>query len=176
MATIHELATMLKELDDQLTNCMKCGMCQAVCPLFGQTMFEADVARGKLALLEGLAHEILKDPAGVNEKLQRCLLCGTCEKNCPSGVHVIDIFLKARAILTGYFGLSPAKRVIFRQLLTRPKTFNMLLSIGGKFQGFSPSPQTRSWVRRARAFRRPSSRTGIFPISRQSPSTSRCRI
>lgn len=136
MATIHELATMLKELDDQLTNCMKCGMCQAVCPLFGQTMFEADVARGKLALLEGLAHEILKDPAGVNEKLQRCLLCGTCEKNCPSGVHVIDIFLKARAILTGYFGLSPAKRVIFRQLLTRPKTFNMLLSIGGKFQGF----------------------------------------
>jgi len=134
MADIHELAVMLKELDDQLVNCMKCGMCQAVCPLFAQTGLESDVTRGKLALLDGLASEIIKDPEGVNEKLQRCLLCGTCEKNCPSGVRVLDIFLKARAILTGYFGLSPAKKAIFRQLLTRPKLFNTLVEFGGKFQ------------------------------------------
>lgn len=140
MADIQKLVTMLNELDDQLVNCMRCGMCQAVCPVFAETGREADVARGKLSLLDGLAHEILKDPKGVKDKLDRCLLCGTCQANCPSGVHVLDIFLKARAILTGYFGLSPAKRAIFRQLLTRPELFNKLTSFGSKFQGIFAKP------------------------------------
>lgn len=135
MADIHQLATMLKELDDQLVGCMRCGMCQAVCPLFAQTGKESDVTRGKLALLDGLASEMLKDPEGVNEKLNRCLLCGTCQANCPSGVKILDIFIKARAIMTGYFGLSPVKKAIFRGMLVNPKLFNHLLSFGSKFQG-----------------------------------------
>lgn len=134
MADIHELARMLKELDDQLQGCMRCGMCQAVCPLFAQTGREPDVARGKIALLDGLASELISDPVGVKERLDRCLLCGTCEANCPSGVKVLDIFFKARAILTGYLGLSPAKKAIFRGLLSNPKLFNSLLGFGAKFQ------------------------------------------
>ncbi|WP_316899494.1 (Fe-S)-binding protein [Pseudodesulfovibrio indicus] len=135
MADIHQLATMFKELDDLLVGCMRCGMCQAVCPVFKQSGREADVTRGKLALLDGLASEMLTDPEGVNEKLNRCLLCGTCQTNCPSGVSVMDIFLKARAIMTGYFGLSPAKKAIFRGLLKNPKLFNALTDMGAKFQG-----------------------------------------
>ncbi len=135
MADINALVKLLQDLDDQLVGCMKCGMCQAVCPLFAQTGKEGDVARGKIALLEGLSNQILHDPEGVNDRLNRCLLCGTCEANCPSGVKVTDIFLKARAVMTGYFGLSPAKKVIFRNLLTNPKLFNSLLDFGSKFQG-----------------------------------------
>jgi glycolate oxidase iron-sulfur subunit len=126
---------MFKELDDQLVGCMRCGMCQAVCPIFKLSGKETDVTRGKLALLDGLASEMLSDPEGVNEKLNRCLLCGTCQANCPSGVSVMDIFLKARAIMTGYFGLSPAKKAIFRGLLKNPKLFNALTDMGAKFQG-----------------------------------------
>ncbi|WP_264983260.1 (Fe-S)-binding protein [Pseudodesulfovibrio portus] len=140
MADIHKLAQLFQELDDQLVNCMKCGMCQAVCPVFAQSGKEADVTRGKLALLEGLTHEMLTDPEGVNEKLNRCLLCGTCQSNCPSGVSVMDIFLKARAIMTGYFGLSPVKRTIFRGLLKNPKLFNTLTSMGATFQGLFTKP------------------------------------
>lgn len=135
MADVKKLATMLKELDDQLVNCMRCGMCQAVCPLFAETGREADVARGKLALLDGLASEMLQDPDGVNERLNRCLLCGTCAANCPSGVKVSDIFLKGRAIMTGYLGLSPVKKAIFKGMLANPRLFDTLLSIGAKFQG-----------------------------------------
>ncbi|MBI9079702.1 MAG: (Fe-S)-binding protein [Pseudodesulfovibrio sp.] len=135
MADLHKLAEMLKELDDLLVGCMRCGMCQAVCPVFGQTGLETDVTRGKLALLDGLAKEMLKDPEGVNEKLNRCLLCGTCEANCPSGVKIMDIFLKGRAIMTGYFGLTPVKQVIFRGMLSNPKLFNALTGMGSKFQG-----------------------------------------
>jgi len=135
MADINKLAQMFKELDDQLVSCMRCGMCQAVCPIFKESGREADVTRGKLALLDGLAREILENPQGVNDKLNKCLLCGTCQSNCPSGVSVMDIFLKARAIMTGYFGLSPVKQAIFRGMLKNPKLFNMLTDMGSKFQG-----------------------------------------
>ena len=66
MAEIQELVDMMKTLDDQLVSCMRCGMCQAVCPVFAQTGVEGDVARGKLALLDGLAHKMLHDPESVS--------------------------------------------------------------------------------------------------------------
>jgi Fe-S oxidoreductase len=140
MGDMRELLKLLGELDDQLVSCMRCGMCQAVCPIYGQTGRESDVARGKIALLEGLAREMIKDPAGVQDKVTRCLLCGSCAANCPSGVKALDIFLKARTILTGYMGLSKVKQVIFRGMLTKPKLFNMLLGVAGTFQGLFTSP------------------------------------
>jgi glycolate oxidase iron-sulfur subunit len=140
MSSLKELARLMKELEDQLVACMRCGLCQAVCPLFGETGREADVARGKLALLDGLAQEILKNPQGVSDHLNRCLLCGSCAANCPSGVKVLDIFIKARAILTGYTGLSPLKKAVFRGLLSKPDWFNRVLAWGAKFQGIFVKP------------------------------------
>lgn len=134
MADIHKLASLFNELDDQLINCMRCGMCQAVCPVFDQTSREADVTRGKIALLQGLASKLLNDPDGVNKTISRCLMCGTCEANCPSGVKVIDIFLMARAILSGYYGLNPVKKIIFKGMLARPKLFNALTGLSSYFQ------------------------------------------
>jgi glycolate oxidase iron-sulfur subunit len=132
---VRELASALLKLDDQLVTCMRCGFCMSVCPVYGATMKEADLTRGKIVLLENLAHEMTTDSKGVNEKLNRCLLCGSCQTNCPSGVEVMDIFLRARSIVSGYMGLSPLKKFIFRILLVRPKLFNGLLDLSGKFQG-----------------------------------------
>ena len=132
---LKQLAKMLQELDDQMVTCMKCGMCQAVCPVFSETMKEGDVARGKIALLENLAHELIADAEGVQEKLNKCLLCGSCAANCPSGVKVLDIFLKARVIVNTYMGLSATKKAIFKGLLTKPALFNSVLDVASKFQG-----------------------------------------
>jgi len=140
MSSIKELARLMKELDDQLVACMRCGLCQAVCPLFAETGREADVARGKLALLSGLAQEILQNPQGVQDHLNHCLLCGSCAANCPSGVKVLDIFIKARAILAGYLGLSPLKKAFFRGLLRQPDWFNRIMAWGAKFQGIFVKP------------------------------------
>ncbi len=140
MSSLKELARLMQELEDQLVACMRCGLCQAVCPLFAETGREADVARGKLALLSGLAQEILKNPQGVQDHLSRCLLCGSCAANCPSGVKVLDIFIKARAILAGYLGLSPVQKVIFRGLLSQPDWFNRILAWGARFQGIFVKP------------------------------------
>mgnify|MGYP005845990155 FL=1 len=76
MARVYTLLAMLQTLQEQLAICNRCGLCQAVCPLFAATGREADVARGKLALLHGLAHDLFQDPGAVLERLQRCRLCG----------------------------------------------------------------------------------------------------
>ncbi|GAB1410218.1 (Fe-S)-binding protein [Desulfovibrionales bacterium] len=134
-ADVHQLAKMLHELDDQMVSCMKCGLCQAVCPVFAETMNEGDVARGKIALLENLAKEMIADAGGVQKKLNMCLLCGSCAANCPSGVKVLDIFLKARVIVNTYMGLPAAKKAIFQGLLTKPALFNSVLDVASRFQG-----------------------------------------
>jgi len=135
MTDLNRLASMLMELDDQMAACMKCGMCQSVCPVFSETMLEADVTRGKITLLEHLGREMIKDPRQVSAKLNRCLLCGSCEANCPSGVKIMDIFMKARVIATSYKGLSSGKKLVFRGLLKHPGLFNLLTEMSAKLQG-----------------------------------------
>lgn len=140
MASMEALARLMRELEDQLIVCMRCGMCQSVCPVFDQTGREADVARGKLALLSGLMEQLFDDPEGVYQRLNKCLLCGSCAANCPSGVRVQEIFLKARVILTGYMGLPPAKRLILKGLLARPALFDRLTEWGARFQKLFTRP------------------------------------
>jgi glycolate oxidase iron-sulfur subunit len=140
MADLRQLRRLMRQLEDQLVVCMRCGMCQAVCPVFAQTGREADVARGKLVLLDGLMQAMLTDPEAVRQRLQRCLLCGSCATNCPSGVNVLDIFLKARAILAGYLGLPPLKKAIFRKLLAHPRTLDRVVEFGAVFQTLFTRP------------------------------------
>lgn len=134
MTDMDNLVQLMKQLEDQLVVCMKCGMCQAVCPLYESTGVEADVARGKLALLDGLMKNRFDNPKPVQDRLNKCLLCGSCQASCPSGVNVLDIFIKARAILAGYMGLSPAKKLIFRSLLAHPDRFDNVARWGARFQ------------------------------------------
>ncbi|OIN97258.1 MAG: (Fe-S)-binding protein [Deltaproteobacteria bacterium CG1_02_45_11] len=140
MSGMREIARLMKGLEDQLAGCMRCGTCQAVCPLFAETAREADVARGKLALLDGLRQEMFKDPAGVYKRLNRCLLCGSCALNCPSGVSVLEIFIKARAILTGCMDLSMLKKIILRRILSFPETFARLAAWGVRLQKLFTRP------------------------------------
>jgi glycolate oxidase iron-sulfur subunit len=134
------LAGLVRELEDQLAACTRCGMCQAVCPLFRETGREAGVARGKLAILKGLMQEAFREPLRSLEELSCCLLCGSCEANCPSGVRVLEIFLKARAILSGYLGLPPAKRLAFRNLVAHPARLDRFLAWVARLQGLVIKP------------------------------------
>lgn len=134
METLQELAKRLMSLDDKLTDCMRCGMCQAVCPMFGASGMEADVARGKLALIGNMAHELLKDPNALADKLGRCLLCGSCQASCPPGVKIMEIFREARELVHSYLGLHPVKKMVFRLLLANPKLFNASMWLGEPIQ------------------------------------------
>ena len=67
-------------------------------------------------------------------------LAGISADEVISGVKALDIFLKARAFLTGYYGLPPVKRAIFRGLLKNPRFFDTVLGIASKFQGLFTKP------------------------------------
>lgn len=140
MAALNDLIKLMRDLEDQLVVCMRCGMCQSVCPLFEQTGLESDVARGKLALLDGLMKEMFADAESLQARLNKCLLCGSCAANCPSGVSVTEIFMKARAILAGYVGLPPAKRLILRGMLAKPELFDRMAEWGARFQKLLTKP------------------------------------
>ena len=131
---MKKLVKLFKELEQELLICVKCGTCQAVCPLYNVTLEEADVARGKLALLDGLIKNQFSEPDKVHQKINKCLICGSCASSCPSNVNIVGIFIKARIILTGYSNLSLFKKIIFRGLISKPERFNKVISFFEKFQ------------------------------------------
>lgn len=134
MGKMQKLAQDVRKLEAKLALCTRCGMCQANCPLFAQTREEPDVSRGKLVLITGLIDQMFNDAKGVNERLKRCLLCGSCAHGCPSSVNTIEIFIEARAVLTQYLGLPFAKKIIFKKILSSPETFNSLMGMVTPFQ------------------------------------------
>ena len=143
MASMNEIAGLLKEIEKDLSACARCGMCQAVCPLFKETGLEGDVARGKLALLDGLLENLFDDPKASMDRLNRCLLCGSCAANCPNGVKVVDIFLKARSVLSSVTGLSFFTKQFLKHLLAHPDALNRALNWGRKLQKWAIKPESK---------------------------------
>ena len=127
MDDMKELARLVSGLKEHIDACTRCGMCLSVCPVFTETGREPDVARGKLAVLDGLIQKLFKNPKGVSDRLSRCVLCGTCAFNCPGNVNILEIFIKVRVIISGFIRLPWYKKVIFRWLLASPGIFNFLV-------------------------------------------------
>ena len=124
MKNLNRLAELARQLEQQTTVCKRCGICQSVCPLFPLSRLEKDIARGKIAVLEGVMTEVVKNAETVLAQLNRCLLCGRCAAACPNGVDTEAIFLQARSLLSAYLGLSPVKKFLFRQILAHPRRFD----------------------------------------------------
>ncbi|MCF6248247.1 MAG: (Fe-S)-binding protein [Desulfobacula sp.] len=134
MDKMKQLVRDVKQLEAKLLVCTRCGVCQASCPLFAQTRKEADVSRGKLALINGLIDGMFDDAKGVNKRLQRCLLCGSCTHGCPSSVNVLEIFLFARTIISKYLGLPFGQKLLLKKLLANPGAFNTVMGMAASFQ------------------------------------------
>ncbi len=66
--------------------CVKCGMCQTVCPTYRLQHHEAESPRGRIALIQGLLENRLPLNSGLITHLDNCLQCRACEALCPSRV------------------------------------------------------------------------------------------
>lgn len=129
----------LKELEELFIRCMQCGTCQAHCPLYQMDFFEGSVARGKISLIESIYEGKIEDVENTIKMLDRCLLCGRCKKNCPSGVDTTNIFLKAKSILRKIKDLSLKEKLILKFLLKNPHTISKFAPILNK--GFKIATQ-----------------------------------
>lgn len=96
----------LKDLESQIRQCVKCGVCQAHCPAYRENRREGDVARGKIALAASLLDNEVGLEKRLEEDISMCLMCGSCVDKCPNSVATPEIVGAIRRQVTANKGLS----------------------------------------------------------------------
>ncbi|AFM40783.1 Fe-S oxidoreductase [Desulfosporosinus acidiphilus SJ4] len=124
----------LDSINEELHKCMKCGNCQAVCPIYKETRQEVGVARGKISLAEFILSGEAEMTEGMAERFSLCTTCMACNNNCPCGVRFDKIILAARAEAVRKKGLHPVKKIAFTALKMQ-RIFDMGMKTGSVFQG-----------------------------------------
>lgn len=123
---------LLKDIQDALANCMKCGNCMEVCPIYKEVNKEAAVARGKLALMEGVLSGTLGLSASFDSVMAKCLCCKACAVKCPCGVKADELIIRGRQAVVKARGLHPIKNGVFKLLSSR-SLFDFSLRMAGIF-------------------------------------------
>lgn len=122
----------LKEIADK---CVRCGICQSVCPVFAELQREAAVARGKVNLIRELLLDGIGYSRRVSTNLLQCLGCGACSENCPNGVKADELILAARMLMVEKEGLSLPKWLILEKILNSAHLLPALLRTGSLLRG-----------------------------------------
>ena len=125
----------LKEHEEDIVKCMKCGNCQETCPVYQITGMESRVARGRVRLIKAAMRGDIELTDGVQESLLTCLQCDACSVTCPPGVPVNDLMLQAKAAM-----LKKGK--------TLPESLNRIrVNIEGESNPFSqPKKERGAWL------------------------------
>lgn len=123
---------LLKDIQDALANCMKCGNCMAVCPIYKELGKENAVARGKLSLMEGVLSGKIGISAEFDKMMSMCVSCKACAGNCPCGVPADELIVRGRQAAVAARGLHPIKKKVFAFLKNR-QLFDLSLRAAGLF-------------------------------------------
>lgn len=140
---------MLKELEQEVVKCSRCGNCRSICPVFLAENNENTTPRSKARMMEAVLEDDLELTQGVQERFDKCLLCKACLTHCGSGVKTDKLIMGARAATAERNGLPAIKRLAFTGLRYR-KLFDMCLKTGAIFQGiiFKKLPDGRGRIAR----------------------------
>ena len=99
----------LRDYEDVLYYCMRCGFCRAGCPTLSQRdMEETFSPRGRMLLIHGLARGELNPSMRITDKVYLCTTCRNCYVKCPSGLEIDKIIEAARHELVRA-GVAPPK-------------------------------------------------------------------
>ncbi len=124
----------LIRLRESAAKCVRCGICQSVCPVYAELQKEAAVARGKVTLARRFMEGEIDYSPKLSTYLLQCLGCGACSENCPNGVKADELILAVRALIVEKKGLSLPKWLIFRMILNLPHFLPFLLKTGSLLQ------------------------------------------
>ncbi len=114
---------------EDLSQCVRCGLCLQHCPTYVETRLETESPRGRLYLIRAIADDVIEPTANALGHLDSCLQCRNCEAVCPSGVPFGRIMEHARAdaVDRGAAPLSWRLRAFFlREVIARPDRLRLL--------------------------------------------------
>lgn len=109
-----------KRVAHEAAKCILCGSCQAVCPVYAETLAEGEVARGRMALLQAVISGELELTDRLNRILSTCIGCKACAAGCPAGAAPDLANLAAKIILGEEKGLPFYRQFITRQVFASP--------------------------------------------------------
>jgi len=83
--------------EDQLNNCIRCGLCLPTCPTYQLTGRERSSPRGRISLIRAVSEGNLPIESAVfEEEMGDCLGCLACVTACPAGVQYGQLLEAAR--------------------------------------------------------------------------------
>lgn len=132
-----------REAEAILRKCVHCGFCNATCPTYQILGDELDGPRGRIYQIKHMLETGITS-AGIQEHLDRCLLCRNCETTCPSGVEYSRLLDTGREYLTEHYR-RPARQLLVRWLLRKslawPRRARWLVKVGRLLKPLLPARQ-----------------------------------
>lgn len=102
----------LKDFEEEINKCVKCGVCHAHCPAYLTNKKEGSVARGKIALAAALLNNETELAESLQDDFSMCLMCGFCVTKCPQKVPTHEIVGAIRREISNENGLSPIAKSV----------------------------------------------------------------
>jgi glycolate oxidase iron-sulfur subunit len=141
----------LQQLTKDTEQCMKCGFCTYVCPVYQEEKIEAGVARGKNELVKALLNGELELNSELADRLYKCTACMACTESCPAKAPIPRIIVAARAEIARTQGVKFPYGFIYRNLLTNRPLLGNVLGLARRFQS-AFMPKTNGFIRHLPTF------------------------
>jgi glycolate dehydrogenase iron-sulfur subunit len=108
-----------KPFEDDYLNCIRCGLCLAVCPTYRVHLNEVAGPRGRVALARKNLEGELTLSSNLVEQMNACFACLACNEICPVGIRPAELTLSMRYVQeqvkpTGW------KQTLFGGLISHP--------------------------------------------------------
>ncbi len=123
-----------QEIGKETEQCMKCGFCTYVCPVYQEEKIESGVARGKNELVKALLNHELEFDRDLMSRLYKCTACMACTESCPTRTPIPRIVVAARAEAARTVGVRFPYGFLYRRLLGNRRMLGNLLWAARQFQ------------------------------------------
>ena len=108
-----------KPAEAEYLNCIRCGLCLAVCPTYREHLNEIAGPRGRVALVrKSMEGELALSPNLV-EQMNACFACLACDEICPVGIRPAELTLSVRS-MREQEKATRWKQVLFGDILSHP--------------------------------------------------------
>ena len=95
----HRRAGLIAVSDDELVQCVACGLCLPHCPTYRVTGRESASPRGRIAAMQAVELDGAPLDDAFRDAMELCVQCRGCEAACPSGVPFGHLMESARVAL-----------------------------------------------------------------------------